>query len=106
MCTPANEGTGATNVGSIRINFDSALRTNMRPARKSLPGSYAEASYAEASPFLRGQALKPGEEIGGFSLGSTIVLVFEAPKRFEFSVREGDKVKMGQRLGVVLEVEK
>ena len=93
---------GATNVGSIKINFDSALRTNMhayKSAPKPSPGSYAEASYCGASPLLRGQALKPGEEMGGFCLGSTIVLIFEAPKRFEFTVCEGEKVKVGQRLG-------
>jgi len=94
---------GATNVGSIKINFDAALRTNVRhphkPTPRPPPGSYAEASYAGASPLLRGQALKPGEEMGGFCLGSTIVLVFEAPKRFEFGVREGERVRVGQRLG-------
>ncbi|KAF8527848.1 phosphatidylserine decarboxylase-domain-containing protein [Hysterangium stoloniferum] len=95
---------GATNVGSIKINFDAALRTNMRPdksLKRPPPGSYSEASYISASPLLGGQALKPGEEMGGFCLGSTIVLVFEAPRRFEFVVQEGEKIKVGQILGDV-----
>jgi phosphatidylserine decarboxylase len=75
----------------------------VRHAHKSVPdpppGAYAEASYSSASPLLRGQPLKRGEEMGGFCLGSTIVLVFEAPKRFEFTVRESERVKVGQRLG-------
>ncbi|KAG1857046.1 phosphatidylserine decarboxylase-domain-containing protein [Suillus subluteus] len=68
---------GATNVGSIKINFDTALRTNVR-GRPPPPGTYNEAVYSAAD--------------GGFCLGSTIVLVFEAPKT---------KVKVGNRVGGV-----
>ncbi|KAI0056762.1 phosphatidylserine decarboxylase [Artomyces pyxidatus] len=89
---------GATNVGSIKINFDQALRTNVR-GRPPPPGTYTEAVYSAASPILNGQPLQPAQEMGGFCLGSTIVLVFEAPKSFEFAVHAGQKVKVGERLG-------
>ncbi|KAF5339360.1 hypothetical protein D9611_009785 [Ephemerocybe angulata] len=91
---------GATNVGSIKIHFDQALRTNVR-GRPPPVGSFSEAVYTSASPILRGQPLTPGEEMGGFCLGSTIVLVFEAPSDFEFAVQNGQKVKVGQKLGDV-----
>lgn len=91
---------GATNVGSIKINFDQALRTNLR-GRRPPPGTYTEAIYAAASSVLNGQPLIPAEEMGGFLLGSTIVLVFEAPNTFEFSVQAGQKVRVGQSLGHV-----
>ncbi|EIW86063.1 phosphatidylserine decarboxylase [Coniophora puteana RWD-64-598 SS2] len=91
---------GATNVGSIKINFDKALRTNER-GRPPPPGTYTEAVYSAASPLLNGQPLAPAEEMGGFCLGSTIVLVFEAPKSFEFAIQAGQKVKVGNRLGDV-----
>ncbi|KAF9221233.1 phosphatidylserine decarboxylase [Gyrodon lividus] len=91
---------GATNVGSIKVNFDSALRTNVR-GRPPPPGTYTEAVYSAASPLLNGQPLIPAQEMGGFCLGSTIVLVFEAPKTFEFAIKAGQKVKVGNRLGDV-----
>ncbi len=93
---------GATNVGSIRINFDSALRTNVRDQR-SLAGTYSEATYGAASRILGGQPLQTGEEMGGFLLGSTIVLVFEAPETFEFEVEPGQKVRVGEKLGELRE---
>ena len=112
---------GATNVGSIKINFDQvhldifsppmavayrlmwqqALRTNVR-GRPPPPGTYNEAVYSAASPILNGQPLRPGQEMGGFCLGSTIVLVFEAPENFEFGVHAGQKVRVGQKLGDVV----
>ncbi|KAI0286418.1 phosphatidylserine decarboxylase-domain-containing protein [Russula brevipes] len=89
---------GATNVGSIKINFDQALRTNVR-GRPPPPGTYTEAVYSAASPILNGQPLRPGQEMGGFCLGSTIVLVFEAPPTFQFGVHAGQKVRVGQKMG-------
>ncbi|KIY45808.1 phosphatidylserine decarboxylase [Fistulina hepatica ATCC 64428] len=91
---------GATNVGSIKINFDQELRTNVR-GRRPPPGTYIEAVYSAASPILNGQPLSPGEEMGGFCLGSTIVLVFEAPDDFNFTLSHNEKVRVGQRMGEV-----
>ena len=67
------------------------------------PGTYTEAVYSAASPILHGQPLIPAQEMGGFCLGSTIVLVFEAPSGFEFAVQAGQKVKVGQKMGDVRE---
>lgn len=91
---------GATNVGSIRINFDKALRTNVRSER-ALAGTYSEATYSAASRILGGQPLRAGDEMGGFLLGSTIVLVFEAPEKFEFELEPGQKIKVGEKMGDV-----
>jgi phosphatidylserine decarboxylase len=124
---------GATNVGSIVVNFDRELRTNSlttdtaadraaeeAAARGEPYSGFAEASYTTASRVLGGHALKRGEEMGGFQLGSTIVLVFEAPKGvrpsldegyqggrkggFHWNITQGKKVKVGEALGYVEEV--
>lgn len=117
---------GATNVGSIKVNFDRELRTNSlttdtaadRAAeeaakRGEVYAGFSEATYQKASSVLGGHALRRGEEMGGFQLGSTIVLIFEAPigeadfsddKRkggWNWAVEKGQKVKMGQALGFI-----
>ena len=123
---------GATNVGSIKINFDAELRTNSlttdteadrAAARAAERGEnyagYAEATYGQASKVLGGHALRRGEEMGGFQLGSSIVMVFEAPKgrrrsldegwsggeregaRWTWNVEKGQLVKVGQAIGWV-----
>lgn len=76
-----------------------ALRTNRR---EDLPvGTYTEVSYKKASKLLGGQPLRTGDEMGGFCLGSTIVLVFEAPFNFKFYMKPGQKIKYGQKIGEV-----
>ena len=122
---------GATNVGSIKINFDAELRTNSlttdteadRAAERALQSGrpylgFAEATYARASKVLGGHALRKGEEMGGFQLGSSIVLVFEAPEGqrqsfdkgweegnrkggWRWGIQQGQKVKYGEAIGWV-----
>lgn len=43
--------------------------------------------------------VRRGDELARFELGSTVVLVFEAPQDFGFAVAVGDKVRQGQSLG-------
>ncbi|KAF8473583.1 phosphatidylserine decarboxylase-domain-containing protein [Kalaharituber pfeilii] len=102
---------GATNVGSIIINFDKELRTNTfsKETKAEKEGGYYEAVYRNASWLLGGQPVKKGAEMGGFKLGSTIVLVFEAPggeggegeRAWRWECKRGGKVKVGEKLGVV-----
>ena len=124
---------GATNVGSIKVNFDSELRTNSlttdtaadraaeKAAERGEPYSgFAEATYGGANKSMGGHPLRKGEEMGGFQLGSSIVLVFEAPKGsrksldegwadgsraggWQWTVEQGQVVKYGEALGWVEE---
>ena len=92
---------GATNVGSIKLNFDKDLLTNTNRINgvKVKKHTCYESHYTNASKTLKGHPLFKGDEMGGFMLGSTVVLVFEAPKSFKFKINENEKVKMGQALG-------
>ncbi|XP_020607779.1 phosphatidylserine decarboxylase proenzyme, mitochondrial-like isoform X2 [Orbicella faveolata] len=87
---------GAYNVGSINLKFDKDLKTNC--AGRYSPGSFHELEYLNDKP--EGVPLVRGERMGAFNLGSTIVLIFEAPKDFEFHVQAGQKLKYGEPVGL------
>ena len=83
---------GALNVGSIKIYFDEHVKTN-EGSVEALP-KVLERNYPEALH------LKRGEMVGSFNFGSTIVLLFESSDNFKFTTQVGDRVKVGQRVGV------
>ncbi|KYO31667.1 phosphatidylserine decarboxylase proenzyme, mitochondrial isoform X2 [Alligator mississippiensis] len=86
---------GATNVGSIRIYFDQDLHTNSPRYSK---GSYNDFSFITNNN-KEGIPMRKGEHLGEFNLGSTIVLIFEAPKDFKFHLKPGQKIRFGEALG-------
>ncbi|KAJ3403249.1 phosphatidylserine decarboxylase [Chytriomyces confervae] len=85
----------ATNVGGIIINFDDQFVSNSPsiPSATQPLGTFSERHFTGKDKVV----LKRGDEVGGFKLGSTIVLVFEAPEQFEFAYKDGDVVRMGTR---------
>ncbi|XP_025417506.1 phosphatidylserine decarboxylase proenzyme, mitochondrial isoform X4 [Sipha flava] len=80
---------GATNVGSIKVHSDKGLQTNMRCRRKD---------FNQHDCSLETQ-WSMGQEVGEFRMGSTVVLLFEAPKDFVFDVEAGQTIQMGQAIG-------
>ncbi|KAM7525554.1 hypothetical protein LguiA_015456 [Lonicera macranthoides] len=98
---------GATNIGSIELFIEPALRTN-RPRKKLLHSEPPDERIYE--PEGVGVTLKKGDEVAAFNMGSTVVLVFQAPiskfpkerslsSEFRFSVRRGDRIRVGEALG-------
>lgn len=80
---------GATNVGSIKVYCDRNLATNTRKWPKGK-------SCDDAS--LGCTNMSKGQMLGEFRMGSTIVLLFEAPPDFKFSLHRGQDIKVGQPL--------
>lgn len=71
---------GATNVGSVQVYVDEDLKTNRWRGLKV--GTNKDKDFDEIR--LRSDiVLNKGELVGQFNMGSTIVLVFEAPKTFK-----------------------
>lgn len=107
---------GATNVGSVQVYMDEELKTNRWRGFKV--GSSNEKKYDEVK-IDKEISLRKGELVGQFNMGSTIVLVFEAPESFRyiwfklifdlkyflfsfplrFNLETNQVVKVGQSLG-------
>ena len=84
---------GATNVGSVKVGLDPELDTNTRAW---------EADTFHQKTWDKGARVTKGEYFGEFNLGSSIVLVFEAPEDFKFNFpHEGAIVKVGSSVMVI-----
>jgi len=77
---------GATNVGSIKVGMDPELSTNRWKW---------ESKTFHQKEFKESIHQKKGELFGEFNLGSTIVLIFEAPHDFDFDLYPFKPVKVG-----------
>lgn len=71
---------GATNVGSVQVYVDEELKTNKWRGLKV--GTNKERDYDELR-LGEDVVLNKGELVGQFNMGSTIVMVFEAPSEFK-----------------------
>ncbi|KAL1194651.1 Phosphatidylserine decarboxylase proenzyme 1 [Cardamine amara subsp. amara] len=98
---------GAANIGSIELFIEPELRTN-KPKKKLFPTEPPEERVYD--PEGHGLKLEKGKEVGVFNMGSTVVLVFQAPtanspegsnssSNFRFCLKQGDRVRAGQALG-------
>lgn len=86
---------GATNVGSMEFVMDEKLKTNRWVGWKTQRG-YEEIALGENT------TIKKGDLVGLFNMGSTIVLLFEAPTNFQFNIKAGQKIKVGEPLGYMV----
>jgi phosphatidylserine decarboxylase len=101
---------GATNVGSIEIAMEPELETNLPLLAQHAPPIVTTQKYGIGG---EGLGVKAGDEVAVFNLGSTVVLVFEAPvigddsatsslqgEQFRFLLKKGQRVKMGEAIGM------
>ena len=80
---------GAFGVGSVHLSWDSSCSTNQPDA---------DDGFAQDKFYSEPVELAQGDDMGSFSFGSTIVMVFEAPADLQWAVGPGDKVRMGEAL--------
>jgi len=84
---------GACNVGHIWLDFDTKLKTNnLRDVPVYCGGD------PSSKRFPAGVQLSAGSLMGGFRLGSTVVLVFDGQANMSWKVSPGDRVRVGQEL--------
>lgn len=79
---------GATNVGQIRLNFDSEFVTNIPGAEK-----FRQKKYSTPVKIERGQ------ELGAFHMGSTVVMIYPKSiqlQRDDWQTLKNQKVQYGQ----------
>ena len=84
---------GATNVGGINIDWEPGMETNTD--RCSTVDDDMEQGSVDNKIYSAPKNLVTGQEIGHFSFGSSIVLLFEAPVGLKFTMKPLTRVKLG-----------
>ncbi len=109
---------GACLVGRIRAGYagfiaDSAMKDGLEKkfARKIIPSHFdygrkaLQSSIANADGKLLKRnfkiAIKKGDELGAFELGSTVILLFRKKRIIFGRIKEGMKVRMGEKIAEV-----
>ncbi|XP_059484750.1 phosphatidylserine decarboxylase proenzyme, mitochondrial isoform X2 [Neocloeon triangulifer] len=87
---------GATNVGSIRVYCDEELRTN----QPRWPRHQQRHKDTYLGPTQEGVPMAKGQLFGEFKLGSTVVLLFEAPEDFHLRPGIGERILVGQPMSL------
>lgn len=88
----------AANVGGIYLDFDEKLKTNrLRDIVVHCGGDVS------AKRFEQPVQLPVGKEVGGFKMGSTVVLIFEAKPGWRWRLEPGARIRVGQVLGESVE---
>ncbi|XP_021927861.1 phosphatidylserine decarboxylase proenzyme, mitochondrial isoform X2 [Zootermopsis nevadensis] len=84
---------GATNVGSIHVYCDKGLVTNQRKWQM-MKSRHKDSFLVD----MQGETveMRKGQPFGEFRLGSTVVLLFEAPKDYKFKLRTGQRILVGE----------
>jgi len=104
----------AFNVGSIKINSEPNLVTNRFGQRINTKLTTIYRDQPKSEPLIpnplfaslearsvlthSGLILPKGVELGRFELGSTVVLVFEAPPSLNFVIEPNEIVRVGQKV--------
>ncbi|SDW67641.1 phosphatidylserine decarboxylase [Marininema mesophilum] len=79
---------GATNVGSIRVNYEPEVCTNHPKQKKIVRREYSTPAW-----------LDKGEEMGRFEFGSTVILLFQKNRvKWIKDLKAGVPVRMGEAL--------
>ncbi|TNN15570.1 Phosphatidylserine decarboxylase proenzyme isoform 1 [Schistosoma japonicum] len=96
---------GAFGVGNIHVNIDPKLITNKtddNPIRFRSSNTSMMINNEYSPPYLEEVLdnrikVKKGDEFGYFRLGSTIVLIFEAPSNsLKWCIKPGQRIKLGE----------
>lgn len=86
---------GAAHVRGIFLDFDTQLAKDLVPTKGRY---YLDGQCTTSSLPGDGKVVSPAAMLGGFRLGSAVVIVCEAPKGSRWNMGAGDRVQVGETL--------